>query len=177
MMMWRREDDLERELQARRPEPRRELVDGILSRIDGDRDRRPTRPLRLGVAVALTGAMLVALGSFGGLSFAASGVSHAVRSAVHVVAPDRSADPSTSLSSAMVQYKVAMCFHGHTINVDSHAVNALKAAGATVGACRSARLPKGKVATMCFKGRNITVARQDVAALRKLGFKPGFCKK
>src|SRR5512146_1863047 len=87
MSFWNREDDLERELRAQRPEPRRELVEEIARMVGRERPRRSDRPIRLGVAVAFSAAMLIALGAFGGLSYAANGVSHAVSSAVHAIAP------------------------------------------------------------------------------------------
>jgi hypothetical protein len=182
MGMWRRQDDLERELRAQRPEPRRELLDGIANKIVGER-RRSDRKLRLGVAVALSAGMLAALGSFGGLSYAANGVSHAVTSAVHAVVPTQTNAPSVSYSSAMAQYKVAMCIHGHTISVDSHAVNALKRAGATGGACGGGAFkPSTPLVAACFKGTNITIAksaqdsRSERAKLKKFGITPGRCK-
>ena len=60
MGFWRRQDDLDRELRAQRPQPRRELVDGIANRIVGERRRGAGRLARLGVAVALTAGMLAA---------------------------------------------------------------------------------------------------------------------
>jgi hypothetical protein len=183
MGMWRRQDDLERELRARRPEPRRELLDGIANKIVGER-RRSDRRLRLGVAVALSVGMLAALGSFGGLSYAANGVSHAMTAAVHAVVPTQANAPSVSYSSATAQYKVAMCFHGHTLSVDSHAVNALKRAGAKEGACAGGAFqPSEKLVVACFKGQNVSIpkAAQDTPAerakLKKLGITPGFCSK
>jgi len=174
---WRRDDDLERELRAQRPEPRPEFLSALESRIHGDRYRRPARSLRLGLAGVLTAGMLVALAGFGGLSYAASGVTHAVTSAVHVVAPVHHATPSSKLSSAMVQYQVQMCYHGHTISVDSHAVGALQANGATIAACRGGAFkPATKLVRMCFKGHNTKVAKKDVAALLKAGFTTGICK-
>ncbi len=176
---WRRDDDLERELRAQRPEPRPEFLNVLESRIHGDRHRRPARSLRLGLAAALTAAVLVALAGFGGLGYAASGVTQAVRSVVHVVAPVQHAKPSSALSSATVQYKEQVCFHGKTLSVDSHAVPALLAAGATSGACTGgAFTPATKLVRLCFKGHNTQVAKKDAAALLKLkvGFKKGFCK-
>ena len=176
MGSWRRRDDVERKLRTQRPEPRRELVDEIASKMVGGR-RRNGRRGRLGVAVGLSVGMLVALGSFGGLGYAASGVTHAVSSAVHAVVPSQAAAPSSAVSSAMAQYKVSMCFHGNTLSVDSHAVNALKAAGAKLGACNGGAFkPATKLTTMCFKGRNVTVALSELAKLKKLHFKAGFCK-
>jgi hypothetical protein len=183
MGFWRAQDDLGRELRAQRPQPRRELVDGIASRIVGGRRRGAGRPARLGVAVALTAAMLAALGAFGGLSYAANGVAHAVNAAAHVVVPDKTNMPTISESSAMAQYKVAMCFHNHTINVDSHAVHALTANGATVGACSGGSFkPSEKLVVACFKGKNVSIAATSAKTdaqketLKKLGLTLGYCK-
>lgn len=201
MGFWRREDDLERDLRAQRPEPRRELVDEIASRIVGERRRGASRKARLGLAVALTAGMLGALGAFGGLSYAANGVSHAVTAAVHVITPAKAVKlvPDGSESSAMAQYKVALCFKGHTIDVDSHAVPALTKNGATVGPCAGGSFkPSTKLVVACFHGQNVDVAKSSVTVkktkhmskfehhrlqqakihkLTKLGFKLGFCKK
>lgn len=173
-----RRDGLERELRARRPEPRRELVDEIADRVVHESRHGAGRPARIGLAVALSAGMLGALGAFGGLSYAANGVTHAVSSAVHVVTPTKHVVPSTAVSSSMAQYKVALCFHGHTLNVDSHAVHALTSHGATIGACGGSGnfKPSTSLITMCFAGRNITVAKSEEKALAKLGFKRGFCK-
>ena len=191
MGFWKREDDLERELRAQRPEPRRELVDEIASRIVGERRRGAGRKTRLGLAVALTAGMLGVLGAFGGLSYAANGVTHAVTAAVHVVTPAKPVKliPAGSESSAMAQYKVALCFHGHTLDVDSHAVGALEKNGATAGACQGSSFkPNEKLVIACFKGHNIDIAKSSVTAktnkakhakivkLHKLGIKLGFCK-
>lgn len=184
MRFFRGQDDLERELRAHRPEPRRELVDGIVSRIVGERRSGAGRKARFGVAVALTAAMLAALGAFGGLSYAANGVTHAVDAAVHVVVPTKVAVPTISESSAMAQYKVAMCLHGHTINVDSHAANGMAHAGAKPGACAGGSFkPNEKLVIACFKGTNVDLAKasadtkKEIAKLKKLGIKLGFCKK
>jgi hypothetical protein len=173
-----RGDDLERDLAAHRPEPRREFLLAVVSRLEANR-RRPARSqLRLGLAVAVSTAMLVALASFGALGYAASGVTHAVKSAAQVVSPSSQKGPSSAISSARAQYLVDLCFHGHTIRVDSHAVNALIAAGAKPGACSGGAFrPATARARMCFKGVNVVVAKKDVLALTKIGFTPGFCKK
>ena len=184
MAFGRRQNDLERELRVRRPQPRRELVDGIANRIVGERRRGIGRPARLGVAVALTAAMLAALGAFGGLGYAANGVEHAVNAAAHVVVPNNAAAvPTISESSAMAQYKVALCFHNHTLNVDSHAVHALTANGATVGACSGGSFkPSEALLVACFKGKNVSIAATSAktdtqkAALKKLGITLGYCK-
>lgn len=169
MGFWKREDDLERELRARRPEPRRELVDEIV-RMTG-RSRRSDRPVRIGVAVALSAALLAALGAFGGLSYAANGVTQAVSSAVHVFAPVKPLKvvPAPALSSAMAQYMVTVCFHDHTINVDAHAVDALLSAGATQGACRGVPPPKPgqTLVRVCFHGQNVSLSDTLLLALQK----------
>jgi hypothetical protein len=184
MGFWKREDDLEHELRAHRPKPRRELSDGIVNRIVGERRSGAGRKARFGVAVALTAGMLAALGAFGGLSYAANGVSHAVASAVHVVAPVSKVVPTISESSAMAQYKVAMCLHGHTIQVDSHAANGMAHAGATPGPCSGGSFkPNEKLVVACFKGTNVDIAKtsgdtkKEAAKLKQLGIKLGFCKK
>jgi hypothetical protein len=128
-------DPLERELRARRPQPRADFLAALTSRVDGARGHRRGGSFRVALACALTASVLAVLGGFGGLGYAASGVSGAAQAALHVVTPAQNAVPNSALSSAMAQYKVPMCFHGHTISVDSHAVNALLAAGATLGAC------------------------------------------
>lgn len=184
MGFWRREDDLERELRAKRPEPRRELVDDI-ARMIGPARARSGRSVRIGIAVGLSAAMLAVLGSFGGLSYAANGVSHAVSSAVHVITPAKPVKfvPAPALSSSQAQYRVAMCFLRHTISVDSHFVRIFELFGAKEGACKGGRFqPSEKLIIACFKGKNITIAKADAnsaaerARLNKLGIKLGYCQ-
>ena len=184
---FRRGDRLERELRSQRPEPRHEFLRALETRIDGGRYRAPARSLRLGLAGALTVAMLVALAAFGGLGYAATGVTHAVTAATHVVAPVHKAAPARKsapvrqnqpLTSAQVQYLVTMCFHGHTIRVPSQAVNILRALGAKLGACGGGKTPPAsQLVTMCYKGVTIQVKKTEVAGLVKLGAKKGACKK
>jgi hypothetical protein len=182
MGFMRRQDELERELRAQRPEPRRELIDGIASRIVGERRHGASRGARLGVAVALSAGMFAALGAFGGLSYAANGVTHAVTAAVHTVVPAKSAAPDISNSSARAQYRVTMCFHGHTLEVDSHAQDALASAGAESGPCAGGTFkPAGKLAVACLDGQNVwvpkavTKSKTQLAKLKKLGITTGFC--
>jgi hypothetical protein len=174
---WKRGDGLERELRSQRPEPRMEFLRALESRMSGDRYRRPARSLRVGLVGALTVAMLVSLAAFGGLGYAATGVSHAVTAATHVVAPAHKsapakkaapARPAQPLTSAQVQYLVTMCFHGHTIRVDSHAVRILERLGATIGACGGERTPPvAKTVVICIKGQNVRVTRATAKALIK----------
>ncbi len=179
---WKRGDGLERELRAQRPEPRMEFLRALESRMSGDRYRRPARSLRVGLVGALTAAMLISLAAFGGLGYAASGVSHAVSAATHVVAPSHNAAPAKTaqpLSSAQVQYLVTMCWFHHTIRVDSHAVRILEFLGAKLGACGGQQTPPvSKTVFICVKNHNVFVLPATARALVKAGkAKHGFCKR
>ena len=163
MKLWKRNDDIERELRARRREPRPEFAQSVVNRIDGEHERRPARSWRLGLAGALTVGMLVGVTAFGGLGYAASGMSNAVKSAVHVVSPAKSATPNGALSSAAAQYKVTMCIRGHTIFVDNHAVKGIQRAGGRLGPCSGVAAPQGskKLVTVCFRGQSIKVEKRS----------------
>jgi hypothetical protein len=178
---WKKGDRLERELRAHRPEPRDELMRNIEGKV-GESRPRTYRRFRLGLAASLTVGMLVALGAFGGFSYAATGVTHAVKAATHVVAPQHKAAPvlkSYPLSSAQAQYLVAMCFFRHTIYVDSRAVRILEALGATLGPCRGGRrTPPQTTKVVCIKGENVRLAAANAAALVKAKkATAGFCRK
>ena len=67
---WKREQGLEAELRAYRPEPREELVQALAARVPG-RNRR-TGALRSVAAVGLTVAMLGSVAGFGGVGYAAA---------------------------------------------------------------------------------------------------------
>jgi hypothetical protein len=179
MKFWKRDEGLEDELRALRREPRPEFLQAVVRRIHDDRRRRPRRSVRLGMAGALTAGMLAALAGFGGLGHAASGVSHAVQSAAHVVSPDNKATPDSSLSSASAQYVVAMCLRGHTIFVDNHAVKGILRAGGKLGPCSPSAAPPGskKLVFVCFRGQSIKVQKRSVPTLVKAGAKRGKCKK
>lgn len=191
---WRRGDGLERELRAQRPEPRKEFLRALESRMTGDRYRRPARSLRLGLAGALTVAMLVSLAAFGGLGYAATGVAHAVTAATHVVTPAKKAatakkaapakraapaNAAAPLTSSQVQYLVTMCFLRHTIQVDSRAVRILQALGAKIGACGGGKTPPlAQTVVICVKGQNVRVLPATATALvRAKKATRGFCKK
>jgi hypothetical protein len=96
----RKQDDLGRQLSAGRPRPSSELVEGITARVSA----RPTprRYSRVAFGLALATFMAGLFATFGGVGYAASGVTdtvHAVKSAVHVTATKRSVQ-----SSAKAQY-------------------------------------------------------------------------
>lgn len=130
----RHADSLETELRRNRPEPREEFVRGLEARISADRPRRQSSRGRYGIAAALTAALVVALGAFGGISYAASSVSHAA----HAVAVVFKFTPHNvgSVSAAADQYsKVTLCHRGHEITVSQNAVPAHLAQGDTFGKC------------------------------------------
>jgi hypothetical protein len=177
MSFLNREDELGRLLRAQRPEPSRAFVDGIVEAVGRSRGRS-RGSTRLGIAVAFSAAAVAALAATGGLSYAASGVTHAADAAVHVVAPATKAAPRGSLGSAQAQYKVAVCYHGHTLEVDSHAAGVLIRNGGSAGSCSGGSFaPAAKQQVMCFAHNNVWVLKTDVAKFEKLGFKKGFCKK
>jgi hypothetical protein len=96
----RKHDDLGRQLSAARPRPSAELVDGIAARISA----RPTprRYSRVAFGLALATFMAGLFATFGGVGYAASGVTdtvRAVKTAVHVTAKPRAVQ-----SSAKAQY-------------------------------------------------------------------------
>ncbi len=82
---WKRNDfELGERLRAARSEPRDELVSRISGLLRGSSTGRRWRAGQLGLAAALTAALLAALAAVGGLSYAASSVKHAATVATHV---------------------------------------------------------------------------------------------
>jgi hypothetical protein len=156
---WKRQDELERRLRHERPPAPDSLLGSVVHRIEATRTRRE-RSFRLGLAGAVSVGMLVTLGTFGGLGYAASGVRHAVKAAVHVVAPAKpSAGAQPQLSSAAAQYgaKQAVCAvtpngKQHTIEISENAVpNYLRThPQATLGSCGAFR-PKGSKPNVCLR--------------------------
>ena len=74
----RRQLDLEGELRASRPEARADFVTGLADEVRS-RPQERTRLGRVGLASALSGLIVVALASFGGIGYASSAASHAVK--------------------------------------------------------------------------------------------------
>jgi hypothetical protein len=96
----RKQDDLGRQLSAARPRPSSELVEGIAARVSA----RPTprRYSRVAFGLALATFMAGLFATFGGVGYAASGVTDtvkAVKTAVHVTSHKQ-----TVQSSAKAQY-------------------------------------------------------------------------
>jgi hypothetical protein len=99
-MFGRKHDDLGRQLSAARPRPSAELAEGIVARISA----RPTprRYSRVAFGLALATFMAGLFATFGGVGYAASGVTdtvRAVKTAVHVTSTPRAVQ-----SSAKAQY-------------------------------------------------------------------------
>lgn len=94
---------LEAELRRQRPEARDELVRSISGRVGA----RPTGVPRLALAGSMTALLLVALGSVGGISYAANAVNGAVKVVKKAVAPTagQGAVVISGFSSGSDQYR------------------------------------------------------------------------
>ena len=100
---WKRDEGgLEGELRRRRAEPSKEFVASVADRV---RPRRERRGLRVGVAVALTIAMLAALAPIGAASYAGGAAARIVSAASHALGPAAHAGKSATNSPARDQYK------------------------------------------------------------------------
>ncbi|HEY3051576.1 MAG TPA: hypothetical protein VGJ40_07605 [Gaiellaceae bacterium] len=86
MRSWRRNPDsgLEAELRANRPEPSPELVDRLEMRVRTHGRGSRAGSFRVAFAGALAVGLLAALGSVGGIGYAATGASQAVQTAKRV---------------------------------------------------------------------------------------------
>jgi hypothetical protein len=91
--MKHRKFDLEKELRATRSEPRVEFARALADQVRGSRAETRSPLGRLGLVLALSGLIVVALASFGGISYASSSASHAVKkpAAKHVAVEEKSA--------------------------------------------------------------------------------------
>jgi hypothetical protein len=130
---------LEAELRASRPEPRPEFVAAIVDRVERAAPQRRAGSFRVAFAGGLTAALFVALASFGGLSYAASGAANAVRQVTGTQQPR-----AVQGTAAQAQYegRITICHRtGNrnrpfiTITVNGAAVPAHLRHGDTVGAC------------------------------------------
>jgi hypothetical protein len=160
MRIWRKRDEfaeLGRELLTSGPEPRPKFARALEQRVRENQYRRPVRGVRLGVAGALTAAMLVTLASLGGLGYAASTVSRAAHVATHLVTP-QSHTGTAGANAAAAQYgkKVAVCTvqpngKQHTIVISKNAVASYLATHpkAYLGVCNAGR--HGAKPNVCVK--------------------------
>jgi hypothetical protein len=102
----RKNGTLERKLRKLRPEARRDFVAMTASNLgDPSSDSRPTsrRLGRAGVALAVTGLMLVAFASFGGVGYASSAASDAIKK-VQTIVHLKSTQAPRGTSAAQAQY-------------------------------------------------------------------------
>jgi hypothetical protein len=173
--LFNRGNDLERELRRNRPEPCTEFLASMVERVGRER-RSTTRRMRLGFAGALTAMIVVSLGAFGGLSYAASAVESVAHVATKIVTPSKP-QPVKQLSSAGAQYpqKVTICHFdgngkGHTITVDQASVPAHVAQGDHVGACKPGEFrPNSKAAKAAAKKK---AAKKGVLGTSQSGVNP-----
>jgi hypothetical protein len=76
--------DLERELRASRPQPRGEYAKALADEVRGPAPER-TRTGRVGLALALSGLIIVAVASFGGIGYASSAKKQATPQHVWII--------------------------------------------------------------------------------------------
>jgi hypothetical protein len=150
-MSWFRRDQrsqIESELRESRPLPRPGLIDQISAQIAPERPARVRGRFRVGVAIAVTAALVGATAAFGGYGAAESSATHAVRAVEHVVVTKKPAttklaqpkpqESTRSVSAANQYQKVTMCHDNHvTIEVGEDAVPAHLAHGDTLGECKN----------------------------------------
>jgi hypothetical protein len=153
---WKREDELERRLRRERPVPSAEFVAALMRRIGASRTQ-PRSTFRLGLAAAVSAAMLVALAAFGGLGYAASSVKEAVKAAVHVAAPNTVDQQLPSSAAEQYGEKVLVCTvqpngKQHTISISENAVASYLRTHpkAYLGSCGAFR-PKGSKPNVCVR--------------------------
>src|SRR5581483_3224387 len=96
MSLFRRDPDsnLGDELRRSRPKPHDDLVQGLAARIERQIPSRTALRVRIGAAVALTVAFSAVAAAVGGVGYAASATSHAVKAVEHVVTPTKPSGPS-----------------------------------------------------------------------------------
>lgn len=96
---WKR-NDLEGRLRHSRPEAPDELVENIVSRIEGSAPRKHASYRRLGLAGITAVAMLTMFAAFGGAGFAASGVSGAAYSTADAISTLVKAEKQVSVAAS-----------------------------------------------------------------------------
>jgi hypothetical protein len=99
--------DLESELRSSRPQPRAEFVQALAEDVRQQVARSRSTWGRASLAIALTGLMLVAVASFGGVGYAHSAASEAAKKVQQVVRAKPAAHRRfvpTSVSSGQAQY-------------------------------------------------------------------------
>ncbi len=95
-----------------RPPRRPEFTTSLGARVRAQVGEPRTRSLRFGLAVALTGAIVISLASVGELGYAASASKRAVEAVRHVVAPGTKTRRTVAHgTAAQSQYNVTICHY------------------------------------------------------------------
>lgn len=119
--IWnRRPLDLEGELRASRPQPRADFVKALAAEARNAPPER-TRAGRFGLAIALSGLILVVLASFGGIGYASSAASHAVKK------PSATREVQSAAHSQYAPYTPPKAHHNTKAAVKASAPAAAKA--------------------------------------------------
>jgi hypothetical protein len=112
---------------------------------------------RLGLAAAVTAAMLVAVAAFGGLGYAASSVKEAVQTAVQAAVPVKANEPQQSSAEAQYGAKVTICHvtpngKQHNITISQNAVASFLRTHPHdyLGSCGALR-PQGAKPNVCVR--------------------------
>src|SRR5690349_17142058 len=135
-MRFRREDPVARELRESGPEVSDEFVRSLAERIDpGARRTHLHAASRLSFAAAIAVLVLGVFASFGGLSYAAAGATHAMKAAKDAVAPSPRAVPNSAARDQYAEPTAIVCHNGHTITIAQSALAAHLRGGDTAGRC------------------------------------------
>jgi hypothetical protein len=112
---------------------------------------------RLGLAAAVTAALLVAVAAFGGLGYAATSVKEAVQTAVQAAVPVKADEPQQSSAEAQYGAKVTICHvtpngKQHNITISQNAVASFLRTHPKdyLGSCGAGR-PQGAKPNVCVR--------------------------
>ena len=109
---------LERELRARRPQPREELVHTLAARVQrAPRLHQRVAALRVALGSGVTALFVAALVPAGGLGYATGAVSRATTAVAHTVAAKEhqsDAHHGDHTTSGQHEYGVPICHHTHS---------------------------------------------------------------
>ena len=108
---------LERELRARRPQPREELVHTLAARVQAaPRSHQRVAALRVALGSGVTALFVAALVPAGGLGYATGAVSRATTAVVQTVAVQQhhTAGHGDHPTSGQHEYGVPICHHTHS---------------------------------------------------------------
>jgi hypothetical protein len=139
---WRKRTALESALRVTRAEPRPEFVAAIVDRVQRTSPHRPAGSLRIAFAGGLTAALLVALASFGGLGYAAAGVSSVASSVQRATGTEEPRTVAGSAAQAQYVARITICHNTGsatnptvTITISESALPAHRRHGDTIGPC------------------------------------------